>query len=216
MTLKQVIGNSESLDACCDDTRISKKHPLHRVPKWRKELHFWMKHTPEGASAFDNNCCLACAHSNPKQAVQCQKCGRLLPKPSVVKHGKRKIIKGFTSAYKRMYWNKPASTITTRSAYACSDHKVHPSEHRVLSILEIAILQGIDASTVNWCDSSGKQFNDTLLRELIGESVPPLFTKIVAKHINKIEKEITALKIAKVTKLTNDRDLPEQLCMKFE
>ena len=87
-----------------------------------------------------------------------------------------------------MYWDKPASTITTRSAYACSDHKVNPSENRVLSIYEIAQLQGIDIDEVIWKDSTGKQFSDTLLRELIGESVPPLFTKIVAKKIVEIEK----------------------------
>ncbi|WP_199781313.1 DNA cytosine methyltransferase, partial [Cronobacter sakazakii] len=105
----------------------------------------------------------------------------LITKTSDSKNGEVKLIKGFVSAYKRMYWDKPASTITTRSAYACSDHKVHPSENRVLSIYEIAQLQGIDIDEVIWKDSTGKQFSDTLLRELIGESVPPLFTKIIAK-----------------------------------
>lgn len=125
---------------------------------------------------------------NKKIDVRCTSCGSLLPKPVIVKNGEVKLIKGFVSAYKRMYWDKPASTITTRSAYACSDHKVHPSENRVLSIYEIAQLQGIDIDEVIWKDSTGKQFSDTLLRELIGESVPPLFTKIIAKKIVEIEK----------------------------
>ncbi len=190
ITLRDVISNSESLDSLKHETRISEQNSLHRVPKWREELYHWMKHTPEGASAFDNNTCINCGRINEKEDIDCGKCNEALPKPTVTKNGKRKIIKGFVSAYKRMYWDKPASTITTRSAYACSDHKAHPSENRVLSIYEIAILQGIDIENVKWTDETGVQFSDTLLRELIGESVPPLFTRIVGEHIIKIEEEI--------------------------
>jgi len=201
LTLKDAISDSETLIANCSLRRTSKIHPLHRVPKWRDELNFWMSNTPEGNSAFDNNTCISCRNENSRIDIYCQKCNELLPKPIVTKTGETKLIKGFVSAYKRMYWNKPASTITTRSAYACSDHKVHPSEDRVLSILEIAKLQGIDVENVCWSDSSGKQFSDTLLRELIGESVPPLFTKIVGEHIEKIESNISNEKIDELIKL---------------
>ena len=188
ITLRSVISKNEELIAIDPQKRISSANPLHRVPKWRSDLDFWMRNTPEGNSAFDNNTCLSCGIVNRKIDIRCTSCGTLLPKPVVKKDGEIKLIKGFVSAYKRMYWDKPASTITTRSAYACSDHKVHPSENRVLSIYEIAKLQGIDIDEVNWNDSEGKQFPDTLLRELIGESVPPLFTKIIAKKIVEIEK----------------------------
>jgi len=191
ITLKDTIWGNEKLIATCNEKRISNVHTLHRVPKWRDELNNWMTHTPEGRSAFENNTCTACETENLKSDIYCNKCKSLLPKPTVIRGGERKLIKGFVSAYKRMYWDKPASTITTRSAYACSDHKVHPSEDRVLSILEIAILQGIDVENVCWTDSSGKQFSDTLLRELIGESVPPLFTKVVGDYIEKIESFIS-------------------------
>lgn len=188
ITLRSVISKNEELIAIDPKKRMSSLNSLHRVPKWRDDLDFWMRNTPEGCSAFDNNTCLSCSFVNKKIDVKCTSCGSLLPKPVIVKNGEVKLIKGFVSAYKRMYWDKPASTITTRSAYACSDYKVHPSENRVLSIYEIAQLQGIDIDEVIWKDSTGKQFSDTLLRELIGESVPPLFTKIVAKKIVEIEK----------------------------
>jgi len=194
ITLRAVIANNEELIAIDPKKRISSVNPLHRVPKWRDDLDFWMRNTPEGCSAFDNNTCLSCSFLNKKNDVRCTSCGSLLPKPVVVKDGDIKLIKGFVSAYKRMYWDKPASTITTRSAYACSDHKVHPEENRVLSIYEIAQLQGIDIEDVIWCDSTGKQFSDTLLRELIGESVPPLFTKVIAKKIMEIESSRTAVR----------------------
>lgn len=192
LTLRDAISENEKLDALSNRDRVSETHPLHRIPKWRNELHFWMRNTPEGASAFENNVCISCGHENTTKDVFCNVCKELLPKPTVVKNNDRKIISGFTSAYKRMYWNKPASTITTRSAYACSDHKVHPEENRVLSILEIAKLQGIDVDLVSWSDCRGKQFNDTLLRELIGECVPPLFTEIVGRHIHNFENAVTS------------------------
>lgn len=190
LTLRDAIGSSEKLDALTNETRVSINNSLHRVPKWRDELYHWLKHTPEGASAFENNTCTSCKKTNGKSDIYCSKCGELLPKPTKTHGTERKIIKGFVSAYKRMYWDKPASTITTRSAYACSDHKVHPTENRVLSIYETAILQGINVEDVTWSKKDGKQFNDTLLRELIGECVPPLFTKIVGEYILEIEERI--------------------------
>jgi len=203
ITLRSVISKNEKLIAIDPKRRASSANSLHRVPKWRSDLEFWMRNTPEGCSAFDNNTCLSCSFLNKKTDVKCTSCGSLLPKPVIIKNGEFKLIKGFVSAYKRMYWDKPASTITTRSAYACSDHKVHPSENRVLSIYEIAKLQGIDIDDVIWNDSTGKQFPDTLLRELIGESVPPLFTKIIAKKIVEIENSISTNINNKETSLTN-------------
>lgn len=207
-TLRDAIGSSERLDASTNETRASVKNTLHRVPKWRDELYHWLKHTPEGASAFGNNTCITCNNINEKKDVYCSKCGTLLAKPTK-KHGnQRRIIKGFVSAYKRMYWDKPASTITTRSAYACSDHKVHPSENRVLSIYETAILQGINVENVTWSKKDGNQFNDTLLRELIGECVPPLFTKIVGEYILEIENRINS--DAKIEQLVSKSNPPQQ------
>ncbi|PHS23063.1 MAG: DNA cytosine methyltransferase [Robiginitomaculum sp.] len=193
VTLRDVIFNNEHLDANCPNGRLSLSNSLHRVPKWRDELNFWMKNTPEGASAFDNNICISCQNKNERVDLECSKCGSILPKPTIVRNSERKMIKGFVSAYKRMYWDKPASTITTRSAYACSDHKVHPNENRVLSIFEIATLQGIDIENVNWNDHTGKQFSDTLLRELIGESVPPFFTRLIGEYIEEIESNISSI-----------------------
>lgn len=213
ITLRDVIANSESLDALAHETRASSNNSLHVVPKWREELYYWLQHTPEGASAFDNNTCVNCGQINEKVDIECNTCNSILPKPTVVKNGKRKIIKGFVSAYKRMYWDKPASTITTRSAYACSDHKVHPSENRVLSIYEIAKLQGIDVNNIKWTDKNGKQFPDTLLRELIGESVPPLFTQIVGEHILRIEEEIIENQESQALPVSLTTD--QQMCINF-
>ena len=144
--------------------------------------------TPEGRSAFENDHCPKCGHENERKDLFCVKCDEQLPKPAVSKNGKLRIIRGFTSAYKRMYWDKPGSTVTTRSAYACSDHKVHPSQDGVLSTFEVATLQGIDVNRYNWArDEEECVADDTLLRDIIGECVPPLFAEIVGRHIIEIE-----------------------------
>lgn len=208
LTLRDAIASSEKLDASTNEKRASLQNPLHRVPKWRDELYHWLKHTPEGASAFENNTCVSCENENKKLDIYCSECGTLLPKPTKIHGSQRKIIKGFVSAYKRMYWDKPASTITTRSAYACSDHKVHPSENRVLSIYETAVLQGININDVIWNKKDGKQFNDTLLRELIGECVPPLFTKIVGEYILEVEERINSNK--NIEQLISNLNPPQQ------
>lgn len=193
VTLRDTIFEHETLDAAATGgKRSSKIDVLHTVPKWRPDLYFWMKNTPEGASAFDNSTCLDCGNINEKSSLYCEKCGEELAKPSIIRNGEKQLIKGFVSAYKRMFWDKPASTVTTRSAYACSDHKVHPSENRVLSLLEVAKVQGIDVDRVIWTNVDGKRYPDTLLRDLIGECVPPLFSQIVGEHLLAVEKSLYA------------------------
>ena len=191
-TLRETISHLEHLDAADNASRRSIHNHLHSVPKWRGELYNWMKHTPEGKSAFFNNECSHCSYVNENSDINCARCGSLLYKPTVLRDGKRGLIKGFVSAYKRMYWDKPASTVTTRSAYCCSDHKAHPDQNRVLSIYEVALLQGIDVEAVNWEKDGGGCYPDTLLRELIGECVPTSFTELVGAHMDQIDADLVS------------------------
>ena len=189
-TLKNIIGDLEPLDAGTDELRISKIHKLHFVPKWRKELYHWMSETPEGATALDNSKCKICGFKNQNETVQCWNCEALLPIPNKLKDGIHQKIKGFTSSYRRLNWNRAAPTVTTRSAYACSDYNVHPSQNRVLSLLEIAKLQTIPHEKFCWESDKGKLLPATLIRDLIGECVPTAFTTLVGKHIIEIENKL--------------------------
>jgi DNA (cytosine-5)-methyltransferase 1 len=187
VTLRRAIGHLPPIDSKSRKDAASDFHPLHRVPVWRRELYAWMAATPEGCSALDNSKCESCGFTGGPADVTCGYCGRQLPRPSVVREGARRLIKGFPSAYKRMKWDKPASTVTTRSAYACSDHKVHPDQNRVLSTLEVALIQGIDPNLLA-CPVDGRAAAyDTLLRDVIGECVPPLFARVVGRHILALE-----------------------------
>ncbi|EKC47191.1 DNA (cytosine-5-)-methyltransferase [human gut metagenome] len=91
-------------------------------------------------------------------------------------------MKGFVSAYKRMNWDEPASTLTQNFQYACSDNKVHPSQTRVLSLWEAIIIQTIADYPFSF-SIDGKQVKDGLIRDTIGESVPPKMIDLVVKQI---------------------------------
>ena len=94
-------------------------------------------------------------------------------------------MKGYTSAYKRMSWDEPATALTTNFAYACSDKKVHPEQHRTLSIKEAMILHTLDKFDYKLTTRSGKKVKNGTIHEIIGESIPPLGLEIIFAHITK-------------------------------
>ena len=62
----------------CDDD------PYHQIPKWNKNHHFWMKHTPEGSTAFENDACPNCGFQvDDRSLVNCPECKSDLPRPTV-------------------------------------------------------------------------------------------------------------------------------------
>jgi DNA (cytosine-5)-methyltransferase 1 len=160
-----------------------------------------MSHTPEGKSAFDNLSCIECKHNNKQeQSVACEKCGHVLPRPVLLENGCPRLIKGFRTSYRRMKWDTPASTLTMNSGVISSDMKGHPEQNRVLSLREILILSTLDHS--RWkkkfsfegihygrMDES-EIFSKKLIREVIGESIPPLGMAQLVKHLIKLESHL--------------------------
>lgn len=156
-TLKDAIGHLPSLESEEESDikwHFGRKHSPKHV--------LWMKHTPTGESAFKNEI------HYPKN-----------------KNGER--INGYHDAYARMSWDKPAPTITMRSDAISSNSKVHPgrlnidktySDARVLSILELMILSSlpVDWNIPDWS-------TEILVRQVIGESVPPLLLRKIIEEI---------------------------------
>lgn len=164
--------------------------PLHTAPALDEDKYFWVSNTPPDSSAFDNQCVACKFTGNPTHRagrgddginrasldtpIKCVKCGALLPRPWVrEKSGNVRLMKGFTSAYRRMSWDSPSNALTTNFAYACSDSKVHPEQHRALSVLEALMLQTISDFQYEWRRTDGKPVGIQLIRDIIGESVPP-------------------------------------------
>jgi DNA (cytosine-5)-methyltransferase 1 len=92
-------------------------------------------------------------------------------------------MKGFTSAYKRMRGDLPSSALTTNLSYVMSDQKVHPTQHRPLSLLEAMMLHTISDFEWKWELPNGKQASDKLIRESIGESIPPRGLLLIFQNV---------------------------------
>lgn len=197
ITLRDVIGNLPPLDAKNEKSAKNEKLPFHRVPVLDDEKYFWIKNTPEGRSAFDNQCpSCGCKEnrthgttrnnginqSNKDTPIYCCNCGKLLPRPWVKKNEIYRVMRGYTSAYKRMQWDLPAAALTRNMSYACSDNKIHPSQNRVLSLHEAFIIHTIDCYEYRW-ERKNKKISDKTIREIIGESIPPKGLEYIITHI---------------------------------
>lgn len=206
ITLKDAIGNLPPLRAE-KGKNIDPNNPLHKVPVLDEKKLWWIANTPEGQTALNNQCvnpnCLyqnnKCHGSNHDEEgvnkanldtpLYCEKCGELLPRPYVENKatGEKRIMKAFVSAYKRMFWDEPSSTLTQNFQYACSDNKLHPSQDRVLSLYEGLIIQTISNYPYIF-NIEGKQVPDGLIRDTIGESVPPLLIDQIVRNLLEIVK----------------------------
>ena len=206
VTLREAIGDLPPLRAE-KGKNIDKNNSLHKVPILDEKKLWWVDNTPEGQTAFNNQCVNPdCGYQDNKlhgashdkdginkfhtdTPLYCEKCGVLLPRPWVEdkKTGEKRIMKGFVSAYKRMNWDEPASTLTQNFQFACSDNKIHPSQSRVLSLYEGLVLQSIASYDFTF-KVNGKMVKDGLIRDPIGESVPPRVIDLICKQIISISK----------------------------
>lgn len=202
VSLRDAIGNLPALSAD-EGNNADPNIPLHIVPIMKKDKFWWVKNTPYNESAY-NNQCVECGYSdNPRHGmtfkdgrhiskkdtpIYCEKCGALLPRPTMLDKttGKRRRIKGFDSAYRRMIWDAPAGTITRNVQEVASDKKIHPTQNRTLSIYEATILQTI--SDYNYKFSiDGRAISLNACCQVIGESVPPRLIEMICNNIIEIE-----------------------------
>lgn len=202
VTLREAIGNSPKLSAQKGKNKDN-NIPWHVVPILNDEKYWWVSCTPQNETAY-NNQCQKCGYkgnarhdsciidgrhvSKKDTPIYCDKCGALLPRPTIVdkKTGKRRLIKGFDTAYKRMSWDTPAPTLTQNFQFVSSDKKIHPDQNRVLSIFEGLRLQSISNYDYKF-SIEGKQISMARCCEIIGESVPPKLVELICKNIIRIE-----------------------------
>lgn len=158
ISVREAIGNLPSLEA-------GEKSDIkwHYARKHAESHIEWLQHTPTGKSAFDNE--------------------KFYPKKS-----DGTPIKGYNSSYRRIRWDEPAPTITIRNDAISSQRNVHPgrlkedgtySDARVLTPLELMI---INSMPTNW--DIPEDTPEILIRQCIGESIPPLLLKQVVGTIN--------------------------------
>jgi len=156
-TLRDAIGHLPSIESG-EKSQIK----WHTGRKHTNEHILCMKYTPEGKSAYENK--------------------KFMPK---TKDGN--LPKGFKTTYARMLWDEPCPTITIRNDAISSQRNVHPgrllkdgtySDARVLSIKELFLLTGLGNNFDLPFDTP-----EILIRQVIGESVPPLLIQKICKKI---------------------------------
>lgn len=76
---------------------------------------------------------------------------------------------GYTNTYAKMWWNKPAPTVTRNFATPSSSRCIHPRDSRALTVREGARLQSFPDDYI-FCGS------DQSKRLQIGNAVPPLLS----------------------------------------
>jgi DNA (cytosine-5)-methyltransferase 1 len=152
---------------------------FHSVPVWDERTYTMVAAIPPGSgkSAWENDTCLQCGIVNVNSSdAACPNCAGPLLRPIVHEDGGSiRLIKGFRTSYRRMFGDRPAATITTASGHLGSDYTIHPTQNRLLSTLECALLQTFPRS-FEWGDAL-KKLGHTNVREMIGEAVPPAFTR---------------------------------------
>jgi DNA (cytosine-5)-methyltransferase 1 len=83
----------------------------------------------------------------------------------------------FRDVYARMYWNRPAPTITTRFNSFSNGRFGHPEEDRAISIREGATLQTFPKDFVFHASSMNH------LARQIGNAVPPELARRIGQHL---------------------------------
>lgn len=156
-TVRDVIGDLPSLESG------QKTNLKWHYARCHSSNHInWMKNTPTGKSAFENKI------HYPQKANG-------IP------------IKGYQSSYRRIKWDEPAPTITMRNDAISSQRNVHPgkklkdgtySDARVLTPLELMLINSMPA---NW--NIPEDTPEILIRQCIGESIPPLLLKKIVSEI---------------------------------
>ncbi len=85
---------------------------------------------------------------------------------------------GFNDVYGRMYWDRPAPTITTRFYSISNGRFAHPEQNRPISLREGATLQTFPPGYAFKAESIA-----TIAR-LIGNAVPPELAKRIGRAVN--------------------------------
>ena len=83
----------------------------------------------------------------------------------------------FRDVYARMFWNKPAPTITTRFNSFSNGRFGHPTQNRAISLREGATLQTFPKKYVF------KAGNEQTVARLIGNAVPPAMATRIGRYL---------------------------------
>jgi DNA (cytosine-5)-methyltransferase 1 len=134
----------------------SKKDPYHFAMNHNTNHLKWLKPVPEGDTAHN------------------------------YKHITGMTAKGYSTTYKRIWWDRPSPAITTCFNSISSQNNVHPADTRALTIREAMRIQSFPDNFI----FAG---NHKDIRTQIGNAVPPELAKQVALQILNFDKNNSIL-----------------------
>lgn len=137
--------------------------PMHRSPRFTSKVLRRIQAMPKnGGSWADimNNAALS----------EAEKHELLIPAMFRARPG------SFPDVYGRLRWDRPAITITRECGHVGNGRYAHPEQDRLLTVREMALLQGFPDDYYFEGPLAAK-YNQ------IGDAVPPLIAKIIAKHV---------------------------------
>ena len=92
--------------------------------------------------------------------------------------------KGYTDVYGRMYWERPAPTLTCKCHSLSNGRYGHPEQDRAISLREAARLQGFLDNYIFYAETQGQ------LATHIGNAVPVNLAEAVGKQFRRFAGEI--------------------------
>lgn len=103
------------------------------------------------------------------------------PEELVLECHKKKSGERYHSIYGRMWWDRPAPTMTTLCTGIGNGRFGHPEQHRSITLREAALLQSFPKSYQFW--PPGTKLNRGAVSRMIGNAVPPRLAKALGQAI---------------------------------
>jgi DNA (cytosine-5)-methyltransferase 1 len=111
------------------------------------------------------------------------------PKELLLECHKRESGKTFSSVYGRMWWDRPASTMTTQCTGLGNGRHGHPDQHRAISLREAARIQTFPDDYVFSDDVAILNISD--VSRFIGNAVPVRLAQVLGNSIkNHVESRL--------------------------
>lgn len=95
--------------------------------------------------------------------------------PDKLKLPCHKKLKGFTDVYGRMFWDKPAPTLTTKCISYSNGRYGHPEQDRAISLREAACIQSFPDDYIFYG-------NQVTIAKHIGNAVPPALAQFFGEY----------------------------------
>lgn len=103
------------------------------------------------------------------------------PKRLLLKCHKRSTGKSYSSIYGRMWWDRPAPTMTTLCTGIGNGRFGHPEQDRAITLREAALLQSFPRSYGFW--PSDQRLNRSAIGRMIGNAVPPRLAQALGQAL---------------------------------